>query len=59
MLAALVDGTTTTTIDPSVAIAQEQSGTVTLVLLMVLAVTTLVVLRRVRRIRREGTARPR
>ncbi len=58
MLAAILDGTTTT-IDPNVAVAQEQSGTVTLVLLAVLVVTTLVVLRRVRRIRRTGTARPR
>lgn len=57
MLAAALDATTTS-IDPSVAIAQEHSGTVTLVLLAVLAVALVVVLRRVRRIRRHGPGRP-
>lgn len=58
MLAAVLD-VTTTTIGPNAAVAQEHSGTVTLVLFAVLTVTTLVVLRRVRRIRRTGTARQR
>ncbi len=54
MLTATLDGTTSTTLSSTVAVAQENSGTVTLVLLAVLAVALLVVIRRVRRIRRDG-----
>ncbi len=54
MLAATLDGTTTTTLGQGAAIAQEHSGTVTLVLVAVLAVALVVVIRRVRRIRRNG-----
>ena len=54
MWATALDDATSTTLSPTVAAAQENSGTVTWALVVVLAVAFVVVGRRIRRIRRHG-----
>jgi hypothetical protein len=54
MWATALDDATSTTLSPTVVAAQENSGTVTWALVVVLAAAFVVVGRRIRRIRRHG-----